>query len=174
MRKAWLIGVALAAIAFALWSSYPKLFSHDLELRVYFQNVNGLRAGAPVRLAGVEVGRVTSVRARPEMQAAPAEVKMKLRTPYELSIPNDSTVSLDTAGVLGETYAEINVLGTSSAPAKDGAFLKEKPTKFLTTQEVIEKVGDIVKDLKPCVSQGKDTATAAPPPSRPKNQKTHP
>lgn len=44
------------------------------------------------------------------MQGAPAEVMMKLRTPYELHVPNDATVSLYTEGVLGETFAEINVL----------------------------------------------------------------
>jgi ABC-type transporter Mla subunit MlaD len=38
---------------------------------------------------------------------------MFISTPYELKIPADSTVSLATAGVLGETYAEIDVKGTS-------------------------------------------------------------
>jgi phospholipid/cholesterol/gamma-HCH transport system substrate-binding protein len=113
MRRTGLVAVVIAVIAFAVLFGYPRLFAHRTELRVYFQNAHGLRAGAPVRLAGVEVGTITSVRARPEMQAAPAEVTMRLRTPYELNIPNDSTVSLDTAGVLGETFAEINVLGAS-------------------------------------------------------------
>jgi len=166
MRGFWFVVVALTAIAFVVWWTYQGLFGHELELKVYFQNANGLRSGAPVRLAGVEVGKVTSVRARPEMQAAPAEVRMMLRTPYELNIPSDSTVSLGTAGVLGETLAEINVSGASGAPVKNGGVLKEKPTKFLSPEEVIEKLEDIVQRLKPCASQGKDTGTAAPPSSQ--------
>jgi phospholipid/cholesterol/gamma-HCH transport system substrate-binding protein len=162
MRRAGLIAVVIAVILFAVLFGYPRLFAHRIELTVYFQNANGLRAGAPVRLAGVEVGKVTSVRARPEMQAAPAEVTMSLRTPYELHIPNDSTVSLDTAGVLGETFAEINVLGASGAPIKSGGVLKEKPTKFLSTEEIIQKLGDFVQ-RKPCAPQGKDMATAGTP-----------
>jgi phospholipid/cholesterol/gamma-HCH transport system substrate-binding protein len=124
MRRVALIAVVIAVIAFAVLFSYPRLFAHRIELRVYFQNANGLRAGAPVRLAGVGVGTITSVRARPEMQTAPAEVSMRLGTPYELNIPNDSTVSLETAGVLGETFAEINVLEASGAPVKNGGVLK--------------------------------------------------
>jgi len=174
MRKFWLIVVALAAIGFAVWSGYPRLFSHELELKVYFENANGLRAGAPVRLAGVEVGKVTSVRARPEMQSAPAEVRMKLLTPYELNLPNDSTVSLNSAGVLGETYAEINVSEASGAPVKNDGVLKEKPTKSLSAEDVIEKMGDIVQRLKPCTSESKDTATAVPPSKQRKNENTHP
>jgi ABC-type transporter Mla subunit MlaD len=162
MRRAGLVAVVIAVIAFAVLFGYPRLFAHRIELRVSFQNVNGLRAGAPVRLAGVEVGTITSVRARPEMQTAPADVMMRLRTPYELNIPNDSTVSLDRAGVLGETFAEINVLGASGAPVKNGGVLKEKPTKFLSTEDLIEKIGDIVHP-KPCAPQGKDMATADTP-----------
>ncbi len=162
MRRAGLVAVVIAVIAFAVLFGYPRLFAHRIELRVYFQNANGLRAGAPVRLAGVEVGKITSVRARPEMQFAPAEVTMRLRTPYELNIPNDSTVSLDTAGVLGETFAEINVLGSSGAPVKNGGVLKEKRTKFLSTEDFIEKVGDIVRP-KPCAPQDKDMATVGTP-----------
>jgi ABC-type transporter Mla subunit MlaD len=166
MRRAQLVVVAMAvltaAIAFAVLTGYPRLFAHRIELRVYFQNANGLRAGAPVRLAGVEVGRITSVRARPEMQAAPAEVTMRLRTPYELSIPNDATVSLDTVGVLGETFAEINVMGASGVPVKNGGILKEKPTKFLSTSDFIEEIGDIVRP-KPCASEGKNMATVSTP-----------
>ncbi len=162
MRRAGLVAVVIAVIAFAVLFGYPRLFAHRIELRVYFQNAHGLRAGAPVRLAGVEVGTITSVRARPEMQAAPAEVTIRLRTPYELNIPNDSTVFLDTAGVLGETFAEINVLGASGAPVKNGGVLKEKLTKFLSTEDFIEKVGDIVRP-KPCAPQGKDMATGGTP-----------
>src|SRR5438105_1174880 len=116
MRKAGLIAAVTVLAAFAVLFVYPRLSIHRIDLRVYFENANGLRAGAPVRLAGVEVGTITSVRARPEMQAAPAEVTLGLRTPYVLNIPKDSTVSLATAGELGETIAEINVARASGAP----------------------------------------------------------
>lgn len=97
MRKGALIAIVITVLLAAALFVYPRLLTHRIDLTVYFQNANGLRAGAPVRLAGVEVGTVTSVRARPETQTAPAEVKISLRTPYELQIPSDSTVSLATA-----------------------------------------------------------------------------
>lgn len=123
--KAALIVVVIVIVAVAVFLSYQNLRDHKAELRVYFQDANGLRAGAPVRLAGVEVGRIASVRARPEMQGPPAEVMMKLRTPYEFHVPNDATVSLYTEGVLGETFAEINVLGRLALRFKVAVFLKK-------------------------------------------------
>ena len=133
MRIAAVIVVAALAVALAILFGSPRPAAHKVELRVYFQDANGLRAGAPVRVAGVEVGRVKSVRARPEMKATPAEVVMNLQTPYELKIPNDSTVSLATAGILGETYAQINITEASGPPAKNGDVLKERPARFLST-----------------------------------------
>ena len=159
MREAGLIGAVTVLVAFAVLFVYPRLSIHKIDLRVYFQNANGLRVGAPVRLAGVDVGTITSVRARPEMQPAAAEVTLGLRTPYELNIPNDATVSLATAGVLGETLAEINTAGASGPPAKNGETLKEKPTKVLSSEDLIEKLGDIIQ-RKPCGPQGKDVAAA--------------
>ena len=56
------------------------------------------------------------------MKATSAEVIMNLQTPYELKIPNDSTVSLSTAGILGETYAQINISEASGPPANNAMF----------------------------------------------------
>jgi phospholipid/cholesterol/gamma-HCH transport system substrate-binding protein len=107
MRKLVLLAIIVIGIISLVFAfGGGRLFGHRLELKAYFPDALGLRAGAQVRLAGVEVGSVTSVRARPDMRDNPAEVTMLLNTPYELKLPTDSAVSLATAGVLGETFAQ--------------------------------------------------------------------
>lgn len=96
------------------------------------------------RLAGVDIGSVESVRARPELKEAPAEVVMLLSPAYELNIPSDSTASLETAGVLGETYVEIDVGHASGPTIGSNAVLRTVSTPQITTQEFVEKVGDIL------------------------------
>ena len=95
-----------------------NLFGHRLELRTYFQNSAGLKDGAPVRLAGVHVGIVKSVRVRPEVKDGTVEVIMALCTPYEIQIPSDSIVTLETEGILGQTYAEIDTLKRKARPPR--------------------------------------------------------
>jgi phospholipid/cholesterol/gamma-HCH transport system substrate-binding protein len=123
MRK-----VALAvAIVFGLvlvFVVYPRRPQHQLEVRAYFQDAQGLRAGAAVRVAGVDVGRVTKLHVRPELKEHAAEITMILETAYELKIPADSVVSLRTAGLLGETYPEIDIRHASAPPIGDGGVLK--------------------------------------------------
>src|SRR5207302_9272435 len=88
----------------------------------YFENASGLRVGAPVRLAGVDIGNVVKmsiVRDR-NKQLTPVEVLMKVNTKYLFNLRRDSVTSLDTAGVLGETYLDIDSSQAIGPPARDG------------------------------------------------------
>ncbi|HYL15677.1 MAG TPA: MlaD family protein [Terriglobales bacterium] len=83
------------------------MFTRKITIRSYFDNASGLRPGAPIRLQGVDVGNVTSIRVVPNKPLTPVEVTMKVSTRYVASLRKDSVTSLETAGVLGETYVEI-------------------------------------------------------------------
>ena len=98
-----LAGVAVLALLFVVL----RPLGHKLVVKAYFTNAIGLRGGARVRLAGVDVGSVKTVRARPELKETPVEVVMVLNPQYDLNIPADSTVLLETAGVLGETFVSV-------------------------------------------------------------------
>ena len=80
-----------------------------------------------MRLAGVDSGSGKSAR-RPELKEAPAEIVMVLTPSYELRIPNDSTASLETAGVLGETYVDIDVGHASGVPIRSNAVFRTVAT----------------------------------------------
>jgi phospholipid/cholesterol/gamma-HCH transport system substrate-binding protein len=115
-----------------------------MTLKAYFTDAMGLRPNATVRIAGVDVGGVKSVRVLPEMKDTPVEVFMSLNTAQDLAIPNDSTVSLATAGVLGETYVEIDSRSASGPPIQSGGTLKATPTVSLTTEQMIEKLAEVL------------------------------
>ncbi len=81
-----------------------------------------MRDGAPVRLSGVDIGNVTGIRIVPDKdkQLTPVEVTMKVSTKYIYALRRDSVTSLDTAGVLGETYLDIESAQAVGPPAQDG------------------------------------------------------
>lgn len=99
-----------------------------LNLAACFEDVNGLQAGAAVRIAGVEVGRVTRVQARPDHKDCHAEVAIRLSTPYDLQVPNDAIAEVSTEGILGPEFVNINIQNASGPPASDHATLKTGPT----------------------------------------------
>jgi phospholipid/cholesterol/gamma-HCH transport system substrate-binding protein len=80
-----------------------------VNLTACFEDVNGLQVGAAVRIAGVEVGRVTRVWARPDRKDCPAAVAMRLSTPYDLRVPRDAIAEVSTEGLLGPEFVNINI-----------------------------------------------------------------
>jgi phospholipid/cholesterol/gamma-HCH transport system substrate-binding protein len=114
--------VTLAILLF-LMSGTTGLFTRRILLRSYFDNAEGLRKGAPVRLSGVDVGNVTNIVIVRDRPLTPVEVTMKVTTKYDYNLRTDSVTSLDTAGVLGETYIDIDSSQAKGPPAKDGDVL---------------------------------------------------
>jgi len=113
--------LTLAVLLF-LMSGTAGLFTPRITLKSYFDNAEGLRVGAPVRLSGVDIGNVSKIRIVPDKdkQITPVEVTMRVSTKYSYGLRRDSTTSLDTAGVLGETYLDIDSAQAVGSPAQDG------------------------------------------------------
>src|SRR6267143_1051539 len=103
-------------------SGTSGLFTRKIILKAYFDNAGGLRQGAAVRLNGVDIGNVTKIRVVPkkDKQLTPVEITMKVSTRYSFNLRRDSVASLSTAGVLGETYIDIDSAQAIGPPAQDG------------------------------------------------------
>jgi phospholipid/cholesterol/gamma-HCH transport system substrate-binding protein len=111
--------VTLAVLIF-LMSGTAGLFTPKIVLKSYFDNASGLRDGAPVRLDGVDVGNVTAIRVVSGKPLTPVEVTMKVNTKFSFELRKDSLTSLSTAGVLGETYIDIDSSTAKGTPALNG------------------------------------------------------
>lgn len=105
-----------------LMSGTGGFFTRRITLKSYFDNASGLRVGAPVRLSGVDIGNVVALRVVPDKdkQITPVEVVMKVSTKYGFDLRRDSVASLDTAGVLGETYLDIESSQAVGPVVRDG------------------------------------------------------
>jgi ABC-type transporter Mla subunit MlaD len=165
LRISALLAVAVAILFIVVVGHWPV--AHRLTVKAYFANVAGLREGATVRIAGVDIGSVKSVRVRPELGQEPVEVVMALNPAYEIKIPNDSTVSLETAGVLGATYAEINTASASGPPLGPNAVLKAQHTEQITAQQLLESVSKILEKKNCDCGVQNEKAEHNPPPARP-------
>ncbi len=111
--------VTLGVLIFVM-SGTGGWFTHKITLRSYFDNAGGLREGAPVRLAGVDIGNVTGIRIAGGKPTAPVEVTMKVNTKYAFDLRKDSVTLLSTAGILGETYVDVDSSAAKGPEATNG------------------------------------------------------
>ena len=146
---------ALATLIF-LMTSAQGLFTRKIHLKAYFDNAEGLRTGAPVRLQGVDIGNVTRIRIVPNKKPLPVEVELKVTSRYEDSIRKDSTATLATAGVLGETVVDLDSLQATGPVATDGYELKSENAPGIsdvvrasnTTLQNVNKIVDAIQQGK--------------------------
>ena len=95
-----------------------------------FDNIGGLKPRAPVKSAGVVVGRVTSIVF--DNERFNARVAMEIEAKYKF--PSDTTASILTSGLLGEQYIGLDAGGDTNNIAPNGAL------KLTQSAVVLEKL----------------------------------
>lgn len=125
----------LIGLIFLMSGSRGGLFAKKIELRAFFDNAAGLKAGAPVTLEGVTIGNVAHVRVVPDRNPTPVEVTMKISTNFLPDLHTDSVASITQAGVLGDSFVDIDsTRATGPQPANNAELLQSGSP---TIQDVI-------------------------------------
>jgi phospholipid/cholesterol/gamma-HCH transport system substrate-binding protein len=89
--------------------------SEGYTVEAYFQNVGGLRERAPVRMGGVQIGRVSAITL--DAQRFEARVALTIDQRYD-DLPSDTAASIRTSGLLGEQYVSLEPGGMPDALAE--------------------------------------------------------
>lgn len=147
-----LVASVTLGVLILMMSGTGGLFTPKIVLKAYFDNASGLRGGAPVRLQGVDIGNVVRIRIVPDKTLTPVEVSMKVSTKYRGALHTDSVTSLETAGVLGETFLEIDSSQAHGPLVQDGAVMaiREHPDfqdVVRSSQGTLENMDALLKRL---------------------------
>ncbi|ULJ62934.1 outer membrane lipid asymmetry maintenance protein MlaD [Wielerella bovis] len=120
--------LALGALSFKVAGNKGGFGSSTQTYTVYaeFEDIGGLKVQAPIKTAGVLVGRVSSIQLDP--QNFQAKVSMELDKQYPFSV--DASAAILTSGLLGEQYIGLTNGG-------DEAKLQHGDTLSLTTSAMV-------------------------------------
>lgn len=150
--------VTLGVLIFVMTGT-TGLFTKKIVIRSFVDNAGGLRVGAPVRLEGVDIGNVTRIRVVPDAKRylAPVEITMKVTTKYADTMKNDCQASLNTAGVLGEVFVDLDCRQAKGNPMQTGDILPTRDVPQLqdvvrASQGTLENVNILIKRLDDIIS----------------------
>jgi len=134
-------------ILILLMSGTGGFLTSKITLKSYFDNAGGLREGAPVRLQGVDIGNVSGIRvvSDPARRLTPVEVTVKVNTKYHGNLRKDSVTLLSTAGVLGETYIDIDSAQAHGPEVQPGDVLPTRETPDI--QDVVRASQSTLQNL---------------------------
>ena len=146
--------IGMAALLIFLLSGDSGFPWQRYTLRATFPDVAGMKAGAPVRVAGVETGTVTDVVFRDDQ----VEVVMEITKDMQSRITDLSRASLGSVSLLGESALDITA-ASKGTPIPEFGYVKTGPAAG-SISDVAARAGDsieAVKTLMTDISAGKGT-----------------
>jgi phospholipid/cholesterol/gamma-HCH transport system substrate-binding protein len=119
-------GVTLFALGIFLVGSRQEAFSRHVLLYTEFADLDGVTKGSKVQVAGMDAGQVTRVDV-PNSPSWQFRVQMKVDEQLHGLVRTDSFVTVDTEGVVGDTFLTIHSGSPNAAIAPAGSVLQSKP-----------------------------------------------
>ena len=95
------LGTVMLVLSIFLLGNKEKLFSSTIEIKAYFNQIEGLKPGAPVRLSGYDVGSVQSISLESGSNGR-VEVVLNIDIALKKFIRIDSQAAVETEGLVGK------------------------------------------------------------------------
>ena len=109
-----------------------SLFGTDqYKVTARFANVAGLKAGASVEIAGVEIGKVSNI----DIDDYEAVVDLLINP--EIKLQEDVIASIRTQGIIGDKYIKIKTGGAEEYIESDGEILETESA--IELEELVSK-----------------------------------
>ncbi len=149
---AFLIGlVALASLCILLAGDSFNFFKSTQTYRASFATTAGLVAGAPVRMGGVEIGRVVGIQIEAKGDHIVNIAKLRIDSPYYELIRSDASVSMDTQGLLGDKYITL-FAGSSTDPLAPDELIATRENNGLSqamekSNQILDRVNSVSAKL---------------------------
>ena len=111
------------------------------EVSFIFSFINGVKVGAPVRFAGVDVGQIREIKVITTESSSSTKVQLIGLVRNDCKIPVDSQVWVNTLGLLGEKYVDI-------IPGKNYASLVQEKGIMVGNDPVpMHEFGELAKSI---------------------------
>jgi phospholipid/cholesterol/gamma-HCH transport system substrate-binding protein len=123
---AGIAGLFFLALQVSNLSSFTDHDSYIIKAR--FENSGGLKVKSPVSAAGVKIGQVSAITFDPKTYES--VVLMSIDSKYN-TLPDDTTASIFTAGLLGEQYVNLEPGGSEEYLRNDGLIEITQPAIIL-------------------------------------------
>ena len=152
--------VALALLIFLLFSASDFPISTGKELKIYFNFVSDIQRGAPVHLAGIRIGRITSIKLLEgevhQGKTYNVQITAHIKSPQPLR--EGCKITIGTLGFVGEAYLDIR-----NGPFGNPALPEGQPivgTDPVSVAEMLETAKETVENARESVLIVKNAVTS--------------
>jgi len=143
-------GVTLFTLGIFLIGSRHEAFSHHVLLYTNFSDLDGVTKGSKVQVAGMDAGQVTKIDV-PGSPNGQFRVQMKVDDQFNGLVRTDSVVTVDTEGVVGNTFLTIHPGSPGASIAPANSVLQSKAP--ITLSELLDHGLGVMNDADATMKQ---------------------
>ena len=103
-----MLTLSLVAVTILALGRERHMFSTSLEYFTTFQDVKGLKEGAPVRLGGITIGQVLDIGFSDKADDSLVHVSLEIDSHYQTRLRKNSRTSIASQGLLGDRFVSIS------------------------------------------------------------------
>ncbi len=140
--------ILFSVVVFSISDFYTA--KPQYTLRVRFNFANGVEAGAPVRLAGVNVGEVRSVRVFRDEATQRMQAELGIQVLKQARVEEDAVAYINTLGLIGEKYLEVIPGTPGSRVLTSGEVLQGKDS--VPSEQLVEAGYRVVQQLEQTIA----------------------
>lgn len=136
---------ALLFLALKAGNMSSLSFSRTYSVSAVFDNIGGLKPRAPVKSAGVVVGRVAAI----DFDDKNFQANVTLNIEEKFQFPKDSSAKILTSGLLGEQYIGLEAGGDTNVLVQNSKITQTQSAmvlESLISQFLYSKAADASKD----------------------------
>jgi len=137
--------LALLVASLLVLGGEQNLFERNYRLQANFHDIAGLRTGAAVRLAGLDVGLVTAITFPVDLKDREVYVRIKVAERFQQRIREDSVATIEGQGLLGDKFVSLSLGSPSVTVLQDGDLVRSVDPVELTSY--LDDVPGIMKNV---------------------------
>lgn len=146
-------GLVVAGLVVFLIGDERRLFESKVFYHAYFRDVQGLNRGSPVRMGGIDIGRIEEVSYTEDAKDARLRVTMEIVDEEARRIRKDSVASVASKGLLGDKMIVITVGNPKEPQIPHGGTIPSEEAQDISAMldrvnTISEKAESIVKNLE--------------------------
>lgn len=151
------LGLGLSTVVIFLLGKERNLFDKQMTYVGAFENVDGLQLDAPVRLGGLQVGRVSNITFAPDLGDKRIMVTMELAERFKERVRRDSVARVAGRGVLGDKAIDISLGSPEAEELKPGGEIATGSSGDISSLlkaggEIVDNAVAITRDLRGAVA----------------------
>jgi len=139
------VGTIFLVLTILLLGNKESLFVSTIKIKTYFDRVEGLKKGAPVRLSGYDIGSVSGINLANDATGK-VEVLMRIDEAYIKFIRIDSKASIETEGLVGKMLVTVTPGSTDKEMVSEGSVIQSRAP--INLAEIFQETNSIMINVK--------------------------